>query len=55
MFNEKPTTSTNCGEYSITWKNVEGFVNGNPVIKMNKGLKVPMWFYIVAEMLFGRN
>lgn len=55
MSDEKPTTSTNCGEYSITWYNVDGFVNGNPLIKMDKGLRVPLWFYSIARILFGRN
>jgi len=48
------TTSTNSGEYSITFYNVDRFLNGNPLIMMDKGLAVPKWFYLIGELLFGK-
>lgn len=54
MSEEKTTTSTNCGDYTITFYNIDGFMNGSPVIRMYKGLRVPFWFYSITRILFGR-
>jgi hypothetical protein len=54
MSDEKTTTSTNCGDYTITFHNIDGFMNGSPFIRMDKGLRVPLWFYSIARILFGR-
>lgn len=53
MSDEKTTTSTN-GDYTITFYNINGFMNGNPVVRMDRGLHVPTWFYFIARILFGR-
>lgn len=42
-------------DVKITWHNVSKFMNGYPVIDMSQQVRVPSWFYSIAQFLFGRN